>query len=73
MRTLSPCLVAVLGLVAFLALPLGNATASPTSPVTLESPDDALGDIFNVGFRTLEDLDFPYVEVEYLVSGEATV
>ena len=49
------------------------ALADPTAPVTLEIPDDAAGDIFNVGFRTIDDLKRPYVEQEYLVSGDATV
>lgn len=52
---------------------LPAALASPTASVTLEIPDDAAGDIFNVGFRTLDDLQRPYVEQEYLVSGHATV
>jgi hypothetical protein len=56
-----------------LLLAAGSAAASPTAPITLEPPDDLDGDIFNVGFRALEDLKFPYVEEEYLVSGAATV
>jgi hypothetical protein len=39
----------------------------------LERPDDALGNPHVVGFRTLADLPEPYVEEEFLVSGDATV
>jgi len=50
-----------------------SAPADPTAPVVLEPTDDALGPIFDVGFRTLDDLPFPYVQEEYLVSGSATI
>lgn len=50
-----------------------SAPADPTAPVLLEPTDDALGPIFDVGFRTLDDLPFPYVQEEYLVSGSATI
>ena len=56
-----------------LGLPQLALAAGPTDPVVLTPPDEALGPIFNVGFRTLEDLHFEYVEEEYLVSGAATV
>jgi hypothetical protein len=51
----------------------GAGLASETAPVTLEAPDDLLGDTFPTGFRTLDDLLLAYEEQEYFVSGEATV
>ena len=47
--------------------------AAPTDPITLETPDGALGPIFPTGFRTLANLAQPYVEEEFLVSGAATL
>jgi hypothetical protein len=71
---LAPITRSVIVAFALLVLVPGAATAADeTSPVTLDSFDDADGPIFNVGFRTLEDLHFEYVEEEYLVSGAATV
>jgi hypothetical protein len=52
--------------------PLG-AGADPTSPVSVELPDDDLGNAFNVGVRLVEDLEQDYVEEEYFIAGNATV
>ena len=57
-----------------LALALSSSGwAAPTDPITLETPDGALGPIFPTGFRTLANLAQPYVEEEFLVSGAATL
>jgi hypothetical protein len=61
-----------LTLLACLLLPLA-AAAAPTDPVVVERPDDALGEMHGVGFRTLADLPETYVEEELFVSGAATV
>jgi hypothetical protein len=49
------------------------AAADFTSPVTVSLPDDSLGEIHSPGFRLVVDLEQPYVEEEFLISGEATV
>ncbi len=61
-----------LALLVCLLLPLA-ATAAPTDPVVVERPDDALGDIHDVGLRTLADVPQAYLEEELFVSGAATV
>jgi hypothetical protein len=65
-------------LVAFvtcLLIPLlpSSAAADPTSPVTVSLPDDSLGEIFFPGMRLVEDLEQPYVQEEFLISGNASV
>ena len=57
---------------ALLLLPLA-AAAAPTDPVAVERPDDALGEIHDVGLRTLADVPEAYAEEELFVSGNATV
>ena len=58
-----------------LLIPLlpSSAAADPTSPVTVSLPDDSLGEIFSPGVRLVADLEQPYVEEEFLISGNATV
>jgi hypothetical protein len=60
---------------ALLLVPLfaGAAAADAYSPVTLEVPDDALGEMYVPFGRPVADLPQAYVEEEYLVSGAATV
>lgn len=61
-----------LACLAWLLLPLA-AAAAPTDPIVVERPDDALGEIHDVGLRTLEDVPQAYVQEELFVSGAATV
>jgi len=70
----SPISAVTLILAAMLAaLSVAGAWAAPTDPVVVEPASDAAGPIFPTGFRSIDDLDQPYVEEEYLVSGTATL
>ena len=62
----------------FLAVFPGMLLAAPvlaaqTDPVTVTLPPVGQGDAFVPGIRLVEDLEQPYVEEEYLVSGAATL
>jgi hypothetical protein len=61
--------------VSCLLIPLlpSSAPADPTSPVTVSLPDDLLGEMHVPGIRLVADLEQPYVEEEFLISGDATV
>ena len=50
-----------------------NAIAGPTDAIVITAPPEGEGDAFVPGVRLVEDLPKPYVETEYLVSGQATV
>ena len=57
-----------------LLIPLlpSSAAADTTSPVTVSLPDDLLGEMHVPGIRLVADLEQPYVEEEFLISGNAT-
>ena len=58
-----------------LLIPLlpSSAPADTTSPVTVSLPDDLLGEMHVPGVRLVADLEQPYVEEEFLISGDAAV
>jgi hypothetical protein len=63
-----------LALIASILLLLGgSATALPTDPVTVTLPPEDQGDAFVPGVREVADLEQPYVEEEFFVSGAATL
>ncbi|MDJ0851037.1 MAG: alpha/beta hydrolase domain-containing protein [Myxococcota bacterium] len=50
-----------------------SAAADPRDPVSVELPPEGQGDPFVPGVRLVEDLEPPYVEEEFFVSGAATL
>lgn len=65
-------LVGLVPSIAFGSSPAGGGVAPPPSnPVVVTRPDDAAGAPFVPGTRLVEDLPRPYVEEEFIVSGEA--
>jgi hypothetical protein len=66
-------LVFVAALVLFPGLLALPALADPTSPVTVSAPPADQGDAFLPGFRTIADVEQPYVEEEFFVTGAANL
>ncbi len=49
------------------------AFAGPSDPVTVSLPPEGQGPVFSPGTRLVAELEQPYVEEEYFVSGAATL
>lgn len=73
MRCRSPFADRILAALALLPLAVLPAAAAPTDPVAVTAPPTDQGPAFVPGTRTLSDLPVPYLEEEYLVTGEATL